>query len=112
VKVSNLHDVSNQTARSEPEVKGSEFFLLSILSGALNNKGNYSPPECNVCNTVRWAKFLYPWLAPMSIYQHSKLSGPKYTEIPSACKILFVEEQWMTTSLWIPRCIQMRVYSC
>jgi len=58
--MSNLHNVSNQTARSEPELKGSEFFLPSILSGALNNTGNYSPPECNVCNTVRSTKFLYP----------------------------------------------------
>jgi len=84
------------------------FLFLFFLSGALNNTGNYSSPGCNICNTVRSTKFLYPWLAPMSFYKHSKLTGPKYTEIPSVCKRLFVEEQWMATSLWIPRCIQMR----
>jgi len=84
--------------------------LIFFSSGALNNKGNYSSPECNVCNTVRSTKFLYPWLAPMSFYKHSKLGGPKYTEIPSVCKRLFVVERWMTASLWIPRCIQMRCW--
>jgi len=64
--------------------------VLFFLSSMVNNTGNYSPPNVMFV-TLFVQQNSCTWLAPTWIYQHSKLSGPKYTEIPSACKRLFVE---------------------